>query len=321
MDTEKVFRHCVRVERHENGYVPYRYEADALKKFAEIGHPGAKYGPGSAGITLDFFTDAEEVSFQCEVLNGLTYGKMEYFDIWENDTWVESMEWDGFRPFKYNRRIQGYGRVTIYLPILYELSISDLNLGNWEPVKQEDKKVLILGDSIAHGLRGSYPSMGLSVSFARELKMDYLNLAVGGAIHDEMIVGCAPEYSPDRILVHLGTNDVNRLDSLETCRSRIRTCYADIARRWPEIPVDVISPVWRLEFFNGSELGKRRLGYACQVRDLMFEEGEKCGFSVYDGLKISPNSAQGLADHCHPNDLGFQIYLSRFLKEMRRKDT
>lgn len=317
MDMKEVFRHCVRVEQCKGRLIPYRFTAKALADFDAVGHPGARYGPGTAGITLDFQTDASVVSWQCEVLNELTYGKLEHFDVWENGVFTASIEWDGFAPIYYRRRLSGHGRVTIYLPILYELAFSEMDLGNWEPVKPEPTRLLILGDSIAQGLRGTYPSLGLSVALARELGMDYLNLAVGGAIHDERIVGTAPEYAPDRILVHLGTNDVNRMDALDECARRIGSCYTEISDRWPGIPVDVITPVWRSEFANGSALGRQRLEYARAVRDQMILAGSKHGFSVYDGMKLSPNTTAGLADHCHPNDLGFQLYLMNLLKVMR----
>lgn len=189
MDMREVFRHCVRVERRDGRLIPYRYPAEALARFGAAGHAGARYGPGAAGITLDFQTDAAVVSWQCEVLNELTYGRLERFDVWEDGVFTASIEWDGFAPIHYRRRLAGRGRVTVYLPILYELAFSEMDLGSWEPVEPEPARLLILGDSIAQGLRGTHPSLGLSVSLARELGMDYLNLAVGGAIHDEMIVG------------------------------------------------------------------------------------------------------------------------------------
>ena len=316
-DTKAVFRHCVRVEQHNDCLIPYRFEAEALGRFAAAEHPGARYGRGAAGITLDFWTDATVVLWQCSVLNELTYGRLEHFDVWENGVFVASIEWDGFSPIRYPRRIPGRGRVTIYPPILYELAFSELEFGEWEPVELEPARLLILGDSIAQGLRGTHPSLGLSVALARELGMDYLNLAVGGAFHNELIVGTAPEYAPDRILVHLGTNDVNRMDAPDECAGRIEDCYADIVKRWPGIPVDVITPVWRSEFANGSVLGKQRLDYACMVRDQMVLAGKKQGFAVYDGMKLSPNSTTGLSDHCHPNDLGFQLYLIGLLNAMR----
>ena len=321
MDIKNVFRHCIRVEEKNGRLIPYRFEEDALKKFASAGHAGAKYGPGCAGITLDLWMDAPTVSWQCEVQNELTYGRLERFDVWENDVFVSSIEWDGFSPVRYQRRVSGHGRITIYLPVLYELAFSNIDLGRWEPVQSEKTKLLILGDSIAQGLRGACPSLGLTVSLARAMGMDYLNLAVGGAIHDELIVGTAPEYSPDRILVHLGTNDVNRMDPLDESFNRIESCYAEINDRWPGIPVDIVTPVWRTEFANGSILGRRRLEYAYAVRDQMMIAGKKRGFSVYDGMRLSPNSSVGLADHCHPNDLGFQLYMGKLLKAVQEKDT
>ena len=317
---KNAFRHCIRVEQKDGRLIPYRFEAKALERFAAAGHAGARYGPGSAGITLDFWTDTPVVSWQCEVINELTYGKLEHFDVWENGVLADSIGWDGFSPIHYRRRTSGRGRITVYLPILYELAFADMDFGSWEPVKPEETRLLILGDSIAQGLRGTHPSLGLSVSLARALRMDYLNLAVGGAVHDDLIVGTAPEYRPDRIFVHLGTNDVNRLDPPEESLARIEGCYEDISNRWPGIPVDVVTPVWRSEFSNGTELGGRRLECAKAIHGQMMRVGEKMGFTVYDGMKISPNSMVGLSDHCHPNDLGFQLYLHGLLSAMQETD-
>lgn len=107
------------------------------------------------------------------------------------------------------------------------------------------------------------------------------------------------------------------MDAPDDCARRIENCYVEISARWPGIPVDVITPVWRSEFFNGSAPGARRLEIACAVRDQMILAGNRRGFSVYDGMQLSPTAAAGLADHCHPNDLGFQLYLMNLLKAMR----
>lgn len=317
MDYRQLFRHCIHVEERNGCLIPRRYDVLALEKFNVNSHPGAFYGPGSAGITLDFFTDADEISFCCSVLNDLSYGRMEYFDMWEDGIFTESIEWDGFAPVHVRRRKRDRSRVTIYLPILYELAFSDFQLGNWSPVEGEEKKLLIIGDSIAHGLRGAHPSLGLSVSLARELGMDYLNTAVGGEYHRPDLVDVLPDYAPDRIFVHLGTNDVNRLDPADVSMERIRSCYAGIAGRWPGVPVDVIGPVWRTEFSNGSEIGKKRYIWACMTRDQMMEAGREVGFKVHDGLLLSPNVRECLADHCHPNDLGFVLYVQNVLKNLQ----
>ena len=315
MDYRQLFRHCIHVEERNGCLIPRRYDASVLEKFSVSSHPGAFYGPGCAGITLDFFTDAAEIFFRCSVLNELSYGRMEYFDVWEDGLFTEAIEWDGFAPVRFRRRKCETSRITIYLPILYELAFSGFQLGNWSPVEAEDKKMLIIGDSIAQGLRGAHPSLGISVSLARALGADYLNTAVGGEYHRADLADMLPDYAPDRIFVHLGTNDVNRLDAPEVSMNRIRSCYAGIRRRWPDALVDVVTPVWRTEFSNGSELGVQRYAWACMTRDQMKEAGEEAGFAVHDGLLLSPNSRHCLADHCHPNDLGFVLYTQNLIRE------
>lgn len=314
MDYRQLFRHCIYVEERNGCLIPRRYDASALEKFSVSSHPGAFYGPGCAGITLDFYSDAGEISFRCSVLNELSYGRMEHFDVWEDGLFTESIEWDGFAPVRYRRRKPEKSRLTIYLPILYELAFSDFHLGSWEPVQPEEKKLLIIGDSIAQGLRGAHPSLGLSVSIARALGMDYLNTAVGGEYHRPDLADMLPDCTPDRIFVHLGTNDVNRLDNPEYSMERIRSCYAGIRNRWPDASVDVITPVWRTEFANGSELGKKRLEWAVMTRNQMIKAGAETGFAVHDGLLLSPNARMGLADHCHPNDIGFMLYTQNVLR-------
>ena len=316
MDYRQLFRHCISVEEREGCLIPRRYEASAIEKFTRDGHPGSFYGPGCSGITLDFSTNADEIAFRCSVLNDLSYGRMEHFDVWEDGLYTASIEWDGFAPFRYRRRKRECSRVTIYLPILYELAFSDFSLGSWLPVEPEEKKLLVIGDSIAQGLRGAYPSMGISVSIARALGMDYLNTAVGGEYHRGDITDTLPDYAPDRIFLHLGTNDVNRLDPEDISMLRIRACYDAIRRRWPGVPVDAVTPVWRTEFANGSQLGRKRLAWADMTRDQMMQAGAEAGFTIHDGMRLSPNARTALADHCHPNDLGFMLYTQNLLREL-----
>lgn len=310
---KEIFKHCSYVEERNGLYIPRRYTDKQIEVFTQMNHPGKGYGLGCAGMTLDFYTDASEISFQCEVLGELTYGRMDHFDVWEDGIFTETIEWDGFKRINYQRRKDKESRITIYFPVLLYLGFSEFQLGNYRVVKEEKPKLLVIGDSITHGLRGSMPSLALVPSLARSLNMDYLNTAVGGEYHRPGLTKNLPKYTPDRILIHLGTNDVNLLDPPQICEKRIIDCYREISECWTGVRTDVITPVWRTEFSNGSKIGEKRFAYTKFVRDQMFAVGEKFGFRVHDGLALSPNARALLADHCHPNDQGFTIYAQNLL--------
>lgn len=314
---KEIFKHCIQVRKRDSLLIPRRYSDTQIKVFSHMDHPGKNYGLGCAGITMDFYTDAPEISFQCEILGEMTYGRMEHFDVWEDDVFTESIEWDGFKRISYRRRKKQESHIIIYLPVLLYLGFSDMQLGNYRTVSSETAKLLVIGDSITHGMRGTMPSLALVPSIARALHMDYLNTAVGGEYHRADLINNLPPYSPDRILVHLGTNDVNRLDPPEICKNRIYDCYKEIAARWPGVRTDIITPVWRTEFSNGSTLGVERLAYTKLVSHQMFTIGAEFGFRVHNGLLLSPNTRALLADHCHPNDYGFLLYTQNLLSVLK----
>lgn len=316
MDYRGLFRHCIRVEVRGEEYLPYRFEPSALEEFRKMNHAGAGYGACCAGIALDFWTDAAEISINVSLKNGLTYGRMECFDIHENGRWSDSIAWDGFTPLRYRRKEAGKGRITIFAPVIYELGFSNFQIGNWQLVEAEPHRIMLLGDSIMQGLRSLHPCCVFGTLLAQYLDMDYVNFGIGGEYHRPALAESIPEYHPDRILLNLGTNDVNMLETDATYKERIRGCYAGIAKRWTGIPVNVITPVWRTEFYGGSALGDQRLACAKNVRNIMIEVCHEFGFVPHDGLLIAPNTALGLADHCHPNDLGFALYALNLAKVM-----
>lgn len=318
---ECIFHHCVRVERIGDAYIPYRYTRRDMDYFIRTKHPGDIRGCCASGITMDFITGAPVISFRAELISQMAYGLQACFDIYEDGVFTASVASDGFHRIEYVRRGTGRGRISVYLPVIYEMRFSDFDLGDWEEAPMPQKKLLVLGDSIAQGLFGARPSLAMVPEIARTLDMDYLNLSVGGEYHRGNIVcEAAASYRPDRIFVHLGTNDTHRMEDPDYSLDFIDEAYDAIERQFPGVRVDSATPVWRTEFDVQAPDPQYRLSKAIRVRDRIMSACARHGYRAHDCMKISPNCAALLADHCHPNDLGFQIYARRLVEAFAEAD-
>jgi Lysophospholipase L1 and related esterases len=272
-----------------------------------------------AGVSLDFETDSDffQVQYSLKFSTGRPFF---HFDFYVNDIFTASIGEDplvnreGTVCYQFPKEFGKTKRVTIYLPQLYELTLSNISLSNGSritPAQQKSKKLFCLGDSITQGMEAKYPSNTYPVQLARYLNAELLNQGVGGYIFNHESLDKDLPYSPDLITVAYGTNDWSSLPSAEALLTNVTAYFKTLCAIYPTVPIYAITPLWRSNLHD-----IRPAGTFEQVGNTMRTVCEKYpNIKVVDGMKLVPNMSLYLNDKTiHPNDLGFLHYAFQLSK-------
>ena len=262
----------------------------------------------SASITIEFFTDADSFSFDYKCF---TIGSKDSFDVYVGEMLYKLISLDEV-PEKGSIKVtlpKGNKRVVLYLPADLEVGIKNFQIdGKWKKIPKRKETLLCYGDSITHG----YGSMKSSLTYInvmnRTMKYNVINQALGGYWFDENYIVPIEGVSPNKILISLGTNQLWSSDKYE----RIDRFFAQLDKVYPNIPVFVITPIWRGDTEEGLELIK-------DLRDYLFNKlFNYSNITVVDGLTLVPHLDYFFMDRLHPNALGMEIYGNNVTKEMKK---
>ena len=272
----------------------------------------------TTSVILDFVTDASSMTLSYEMgrLNMVVCDFM-FFDVWEDD--VMTAHVGAYSREKLRETVNiplrpGKKRVRIFFPGAFDMSIGGITLEGASLFAPSERgpRVLIHGDSITQGYDAHYPSLAYANTLIRDFDLDVINQAVGGEIFRPGMIGTAPLFDLDAVLVAYGTNDWYGGISEENIREffkRLRSLY-------PDVPIFYISPIWLAEW-DKSYCGVSFSDLTSRLKSIAESEGA----IVINGDEIMPKVAKMYTDGEHPSDLGFQMYaksLERLLTETGR---
>ena len=257
--------------------------------------------------TLEFNTAATEVSFDYKFA---WKGSEDSFELWINGlaadiTYVKGLPEEGTIQWKLP---DGMKQVVIYLPADATVLLKYFTVNGEVTPAVKKEKVLWLGDSITQGY-GPLRSAHTYVSVAnRLLNYDIINQGIGGYVYDKNSLMKMEGYSPDKIIVALGTNQYGMKDM-----TGIKEYYEVLTGIYgTEIPILCISPIWRGDrpeeydvFLNFCDEVKRIAGSYPNVR-------------VVDGLTLVPHRSEYYIDNLHPNCLGTEEYGRNLVETIRK---
>jgi len=257
----------------------------------------------TAGISLRFITDAHVLRFSYEVISYCRSRNV--CDLFENGVHTSSVRLADMQSrgeAVFHRETEGEALIEIMLPNTCGLRIREVSFGEWKPAPEQEKKLLILGDSILQGINTYHPSCALGNLLARRLRAQTVNQSVGGArFVPELLEPLA--FDPDSILVALGANDAFPGDL--AYEQTIPAYFARLRELYPEKPITAVTPIYCMQMKTDAALTARFE----KVRELIRQEGGKQGVRLIDGDALVPHTAKFFnEDGTHPNDLGFMQY-------------
>lgn len=312
-----VFKGVVQV-REENGmYTPLRLTDRQLARYREI--PRCCYPYATAGIKLEFVTDAPVISFGYQYGATWTFWEdaIPQFDVYENDllTDIFPFELESAAPVqmvRYTRRERAPSKITVYFPHNAELRVCTLSLGNCTPTPAKDRRLLVLGDSISQGLMGNSASLCYTALVERFFDFELLNQSVGGDCFDADALDPALPFQPTDVLVALGTNDVFFLKDLPVIRQNIAAYFVRVRELYGAARVRFVTP----PFLTDAEEIPNEFGMVLEVSREIERKCREYGWQCVDGMKLVPHHPRFFSDHAHPNDLGFAQYALHLIRQM-----
>ena len=292
----------------EDGYLQaFQYSQPQMDYFRAASDFWYDRCMASTAKTLEMTTDARSLSF-------------EYRIIWEGSQDSFELAVDGLiTDIRYVKDLPKEGRlewtlpagtkgIIVYLPADATVLIRDFRIdGAYSPARKREK-VLWLGDSITQGF-GPLRSGQTYVSVAnRILNYDILNQGIGGYVYDRKSLMKMDGYTPDRIIVALGTNQFGSktMTDVEEYYEALTGLYGD------RIPVLCISPLWRGDLPDAIPVLVR---FCENVKAIA---GRYPNVTVVDGFTLVPHLPEYFLDNLHPNALGAETYGRNLADAVRR---
>ena len=267
-----------------------------------------------ASMRLDFYTDAEGMSMEFRYLRHTSRIFLS-IDVYEDGvmtySYLEKNALDAKRgAFDFTFEKKGRKRVTVWLPYTTDLAYERIELAGEsyvEPYTDYAGYILMMGDSITHGYDAEMTSQSYASTVMRRLDLDGMNQGVGGyTFHRESLDPALFEGKklPDIITIAYGTNDWSGKTNENFTRD-IDEFFVRLRELYPDVPVLVITPVFRASHYIPSKTGT--FEYA---REYLTAAAKKYPNTyVLDGDKLVPHVYDFFRDvRLHPNDAGFVTY-------------
>lgn len=305
---------AIRFEENDGWLLPHRFTKKIVDYYEIEDQSHYKRAKASAGMTLDFTTNSEAVSFDARIFSASSRknysfdvyvdGKMEYHfanhDVEQDETNI-SFELKS-----------GTKRVTIYLPCLFGTEIKNFVIddgANIEPVKK-DRSIAIFGDSITQGYTTEFTSLTYANSIARSLDANVLNQAIGGAKFKPKNLDEDLNFEADTVIVAYGTNDWSYGEDIEKNASDY---FGKLRKIYPTQKMYVILPIWRKDLYDPKP--NIKMGFF-EMRELI--RSIASGYNnvtIIDSIDFVPHFSEFFEDErLHPNDLGFMMYAENLKK-------
>ena len=292
----------------DDGYLQaFQYSEEKVAYFRSVSDFWYERCMASTAKTLEFTTDATAVSF-------------DYRIIWEGSQDSFELAVDGLiYDIRYVKDLPKTGRlewtfpdgkkdVVVYLPADATVLIRGCEIGgSWTPARKNEK-VLWLGDSITQGY-GPLRSAQTYVSVAnRLLNYDIINQGIGGYVYDKNSLMKMEGWTPDKIIVALGTNQFG-CRTMEDVEEYYETLVGIHGR---SVPVLCVTPLWRGDVPDGLPTLERF------CKNVMAIAAKYPNITVVDGFTLVPHLPEYFLDNLHPNALGAEVYGRNLADAIRR---
>ncbi len=306
----QIFKGIIRLVDEDGVYKPLRFTDEELAAYEK--DPTIPYSKCTTGVRMDFYTDAQEISFKFNLDTAFHDGKAQFpedsFDIYENGEFKQSVVASGIstvRELTYTRQSSdAESRITIVFPMRHETRIYTPSLGNYRPYEEYAHKILFFGDSITQGLFADKPSDNYVDQVCRALNANYLNLAVGGEKFRFEALSDNVPFEPDHIVIALGTNDKHQHYTILEIEKNCKQYCDRITRLYPNVPVTFITPF--------EDQGKDHVNMYTSV-------AENYGFNVVDGRTLVAGIAANFnPDGVHPSTAGFNSIATNLLPLLKQ---
>lgn len=295
-------------EETGDGYLQaFQYSKEQVEYFKGAFEMWYERCTASSAKTLEFTTLATKISFDYKFIWKCSLDSFELMvdGLITDIAYVKDIADEGTITWNLP---EGEKDVVIYLPV--DATVLVRNFAIDADIKRTVKKekVLWLGDSITQGY-GPLRSSHTYVSVAnRILNYDILNQGIGGYIYDKNSLMKMDGYTPDKIIVALGTNQYGdeTMTAVEEYYERLIGIYGN------EIPILCITPLWRGDSPEGIPT---LITYCEKIKKIV---SQYKNIRVIEGMKLVPHLPEYFLDNLHPNCLGCEWYGRNLVEEIQK---
>lgn len=297
-------------EETSDGYLQaFQYSKEQVEYFKGAFEMWYERCTASSAKTLEFTTSATKISFDYKFIWKCSLDSFELMvdGLITDIAYVKDIADEGTITWNLP---EGEKDVIIYLPADATVLIRNFTIDADVKRAVKNEKVLWLGDSITQGY-GPLRSSHTYVSVAnRILNYDILNQGIGGYIYDKNSLMKMDGYTPDKIIVALGTNQYGdeTMTAVEEYYERLIEIYGN------EIPILCITPLWRGDSPEGIPT---LIAYCEKIKKIV---SQYKNIRVIEGMKLVPHLPEYFLDNLHPNCLGCEWYGRNLVKQIQKME-
>lgn len=304
-------------------FVPHRFTAKQRDFYKNSNPDFYKKTFASAGIKLDFETDADNLSFDC-VMRQSSSRPFCFTDVYCDGIMLAHLGEKITEP-SLSMHVSvplpsGKHRVTVYFPNLVSVAVGDLSLdGASYFVPHKPKyKFYCVGDSITQGYDAIYPSLSYANKIGAHFDAETLNQAIGGEIFNPGMPDGELPFKPDLVTIAYGTNDWSHQTSVESFQSNARGFFKRITEIFSGVKTVYISPIWR-SALEGEPYDRPIPRFSEGVKMLEEIASEFPEIITVHGSELTPHVEDFYSDgYLHPNDLGFSVYSEKLVGKLEK---
>ena len=295
-------------EETEDGYLKAnQHTKEQMDYFEKLSDFFFERADASTSKTIEMKTSATSISFDYKII---WVGSEDSFELCIDGLitkiyYIKDIAKEGRLTFELP---EGMKNVIIYLPADATAVVKNFEMNAEGEVPKKECKVLWLGDSITQGF-GPLRSAMTYVSVAnRYLNYDIINQGIGGYVYDKGSLMKMEGYTPDKIIVALGTNQygTETMTDIEEYYERLMEIYGN------DMPVLCVSPLWRGDNPEGVPV---LTSFCEKVKSIA---GRYSNVKIVDGFTLVPHLYEYFLDGLHPSQLGCEVYGVRLVEEIRK---
>lgn len=307
-ELKKIYFGAYRFEETKDGFLQaFQYNKQQEDYFERVSDFWFERCTASTVKTLEFSTKGKKCSFSYKIIWRGSEDSVELAidGIVTKIYYLRDLKNEGAFEFDLP---EGEKNVVIYLPSDATMIIKDFEIDAEVIPAKKGAKVLWLGDSITQGF-GPLRSSCTYVSVAnRLLNYDIINQGIGGYVYDKNSLMKMDGYTPDKIIVALGTNQFGSetMDDVEEYYVRLMEIYGN------DMPVLTVTPLWRGDVPNGEPT---LIKFCNNIKEICKQYKN---ITIVDGFKLVPHLPEYYLDNLHPNPLGAEVYGRNLVEAIRK---
>ena len=313
---------AVRVSEKEGKFFFHRFTSEQENMYKNRIADFYKETFATAGITIEFDTDSENLDLAVEIREGSYHNDFSH-SIFVNNNKVGELRGELENGAKnvllsgnFNLGEKYLKRIKIVFPWSVCSVVKEIKLdeGSKFIPLQKKRKVITFGDSITHGYLAENPENSYASRLAEMLDANIINKGIGGEIFCPELVFEPDDFQPDFIIVAYGTNDWNGT-SKELFEQNCFNFFRNLHECYPGVQIFALSPIWRVDVND-----KKSVGSLTYVDEYLRKVSDDiANIIVIDGFNFVPHKTECFADgSVHPNDDGFKCYAENLYKELKK---